>query len=68
MGSTRNFGETRIVFKYGVARRLANDGFRIVDIRPQKNKQTGETDFSRCMFVFQYEDGLDEKITELTKR
>lgn len=58
--------EPRIVIKPSVARKLLKDGYKIIDIKPQR-KETGEVDYTRCVFLFENTDGLDKKIKELTK-
>lgn len=59
--------ETRIVIKGSVARKLLKLGYAIVDIYPQK-RLDGTFDYTRSSFVFAYDDGLDEKIKELTEK
>lgn len=52
-----------VVIKPTVARKLlkAGKGYQIVDIKPQKQTD-GSTDFTRCVFVFEWKEGLDEDI------
>ena len=57
---------TRIVFKPSIARQLVKLGYRIVDLKPQK-QQDGTFDFTRSIYVFCDENGIAEKIDELTK-
>lgn len=54
----------QIVIKPTIARKLLKGGFRIIDIKPQKNVHTGEYDFTRCVFVFEGKEGLLAKIEE----
>lgn len=48
-----------LVIKPSIARKLLKMGFRIIDIRPQK-QEDGTTDFTRCAFVFENREGLKE--------
>lgn len=48
-----------LVIKPSIARKLLKMGFRIIDIRPQK-QEDGTTDFTRCAFVFENRKGLKE--------
>jgi hypothetical protein len=57
--------EPRIVIKPSVARKLLKNGFRIIDIKPQR-QEDGTLDFTRCVFLFEYTDNIDSKIKELT--
>jgi hypothetical protein len=52
-----------VVIKPTVARKLlkAGKGYQIVDIKPRKQND-GTTDFTRCVFVFEWKQGLDEDI------
>lgn len=52
--------EAITVFKPVIARKLLKDGYKLIDIRPDK------TDFNkqRSLFVFKNEDGLMNKIKE----
>lgn len=59
--------ETRIVFKISVARQLIKLGYRVIDLKPQKKKD-GNLDFTRCCFVFEYQDGLDDDIRLLINK
>lgn len=59
--------ETRIVFKISVARQLLKLGYTIIDLKPQKNRN-GELDFTRCYFVFLWQEGIDENIKELISK
>lgn len=48
----------QVVIKPTIARKLLRNGYSIIDIKPQRNVETGEYDFTRCVFVFQGKDGL----------
>lgn len=56
--------KTRLVFKVSIARRLVRMGYRIVDLKPSKTIN-GETDFSKSIYVFADENGLEEDIKKL---
>lgn len=53
-----------LVIKPSIARKLLKMGFRIIDIRPQK-QEDGTTDFTRCAFVFENTEGLKEAFETL---
>lgn len=59
-----NYSETRIVYKGSIARKLLKLGYKIVDIRPRKQKD-GSINYKETVFVFEYADRIDEKIQEL---
>lgn len=42
-------------------------GYRIIDLSPQKQTD-GTTDFTRCVFLFAYEKGIDEAIEVLKNK
>ena len=50
--------KNQLVIKPTIARKLLKDGFNIIDIKPQRNVETGQYDFTRCVFVFEGKDGL----------
>ena len=50
--------KNQLVIKPTIARKLLKDGFNIIDIKPQRNVETGQYDFTRCVFVFESKDGL----------
>lgn len=52
----------QVVIKPTIARKLLRNGYSIIDIKPQRNVETGEYDFTRCVFVFQGKDGLCTEI------
>lgn len=54
----------QVVIKGSVARKLLKMGFKIVDVKPQK-QEDGTIDFTRCVFVFEGQKGLDEAIQTL---
>lgn len=54
----------QVVIKGSVAKKLLKMGFKIVDVKPQK-QEDGTIDFSRCVFVFEGKEGLDEAIKTL---
>lgn len=54
----------RIVIKPAVARKLLKLGYKIIDIKPQR-QESGFIDFTRSVFLFEYEDGLDDDIQKL---
>lgn len=62
-----HMAETRIIIKGSIARKLLKLGYTIVDIYPQR-RTDGTYDYTRSSFVFAYEDGIDEKIAELTTK
>ena len=51
---------TIIIFTANKARELLKDGFKVVDIKPDKTDSDGK----RSVFVFKNEEGLLEKIKE----
>ena len=53
-----------LIIKPSIARKLLKMGFRIIDIRPQK-QEDGTTDFTRCAFVFENVEGLKEAFESL---
>jgi hypothetical protein len=57
--------EPRIVIKPSTARKLLKLGYKIIDIKPQK-QDNGQIDFTRCVFLFEYSNELDIKIKELS--
>lgn len=57
--------EPRVVIKPSIARKLLKLGFQIIDIKPQR-KESGEIDFTRCVFLFNYTDEIDYRIKELS--
>lgn len=57
--------EPRIVIKPSTARKLLKLGFKIIDIKPQR-QDDGTIDFTRCVFLFAYTNNLDTKIKELS--
>ena len=59
--------ETRIIIKGSIARKLLKLGYTIVNIYHQR-RTDGKYDYTRSSFVFAYEDGIDEKIAELTTK
>lgn len=56
--------EDRVIIKPSFAKKLLKQGYIIKDLRPQK-RENGEMDFTRCVFVFEAKDGLDEAIEKL---
>jgi len=56
--------KNQIVIKASIARKLLKMGFKIVDVKPQK-QENGTIDFTRCVFVFEGEKGLDKAIRTL---
>jgi hypothetical protein len=57
--------EPKIVIKPSIARKLLKLGYKIIDIKPKKD-ENGDTDFTRCVFLFEYTDELESKIKELS--
>ena len=49
---------TIIIFTANKARELLKDGFKVVDIKPDKTDSDGK----RSVFVFEYADGILDKI------
>lgn len=58
--------KTRLVFKTNVARKLLKMGYRIVDLKPSRTRD-GEPDFSRSIFVFADENGIEQEIENLIR-
>lgn len=54
-------GTARLVIQPSIARKLLGLGYRIIDIKPQKQTD-GTTDFTRCVFLFANENGIDREI------
>ena len=52
--------ETIVIFTAKVARKLLKDGYKIVDIKPDKTDFDGK----RSVFVFQNQEGIMEKINQ----
>ena len=50
-----------MVIQPSIARKLLKLGYKIIDIKPQKQTD-GTTDFTRCVFLFEMTDGLDRDI------
>jgi predicted CoA-binding protein len=50
-----------LVIQPSIARKLLKLGYKIIDIKPQKQTD-GTTDFTRCVFLFEKVDGLDKEI------
>lgn len=50
--------KTIIIFTSNKARQLLRDGFKIIDIKPDKTDPDGK----RSVFVFEYENGILDKI------
>lgn len=57
-------GQNRVIIKAAVARKLLKMGFKIIDLKPQK-QENGVVDFTRCVFVFEARNGLDKAIEHL---
>lgn len=55
------------MIKPSIAKILLKKGYRIIDIHPQKQTD-GSVDYSRCVFLFAFEDGIDDLIKQLTNR
>lgn len=56
----------QVVIKGSIAKKLLKMGFKIVDVKPQK-QEDGTIDFTRCVFVFEGKKGLDEAVQALIK-
>jgi hypothetical protein len=54
-------GTARLVIQPSIARKLLKLGYKIIDIKPQKQID-GTTDFTRCVFLFEKQDGIDKDI------
>ena len=54
---------TIIIFTANKARELLKDGFKVVDIKPDKTDLDGK----RSVFVFEYADGILDRIKKTTK-
>lgn len=54
--------KNQLVIKPTIARKLLKDGYKIIDIKPQRNVETNQYDFTRCVFVFEGKDGLHASI------
>lgn len=50
--------KTIIIFTSNKARQLLRDGFKVIDIKPDKTDPDGK----RSVFVFEYENGILDKI------
>ena len=59
--------QDRTVIKGSVARKLLKMGFKIKDVKPQK-QEDGSIDYTRCVFVFEGKTGLDDAIYRLLER
>lgn len=59
--------QTRLIFKCSIARKLLQNGYRIIDLKPQKQLD-GSFDFTRTIFVFEYKDGIDDLIKTMTAK
>lgn len=57
----------RLIIQPSIARKLLKQGYKIVDIKPQK-QEDGTTDFTRCVFLFEYKNGIDSAIEIITKK
>ena len=57
--------DVRIVIKPSVARKLLRMGYKIIDVRPQRQLD-GSVDYTRCVFVFEYQDDIDKYIKQFT--
>ena len=55
--------KTIIIFTANKARELLKDNFKMVDIKPDKSDSDGK----RSVFVFEYEDGILDKIKRTQK-
>lgn len=55
--------KTIIIFTANKARELLKDNFKMVDIKPDKSDPDGK----RSVFVFEYEDGILDKIKRTQK-
>ncbi|UVY23796.1 MAG: hypothetical protein [Bacteriophage sp.] len=55
--------KTIIIFTANKARELLKDGFKVVDIKPDKTDSDGK----RSVFVFEYADGILDRIKKTTK-
>lgn len=54
--------KTIIIFTSNKARQLLRDGFKVIDIKPDKTDPDGK----RSVFVFEYESGILDKIRNQT--
>lgn len=59
--------EYRLIIKPSIAKKLLNAGYRIIDLKPQKQID-GSVDYSRCVFLFAAEGLIDEEIKKLTNK
>jgi len=57
----------RLIIKPSIARKLLHKGYKIIDIKPQKQTD-GTTDFTRCVFLFAYKEGIDSDIKTFIER
>ena len=56
--------KTIVIFTANKARELLKDGFRIVDIKPDKSDPDGR----KSVFVFEYEDGILNRIRKQIRK
>lgn len=54
----------RLVIKPSIAKTLLRMGFSIIDLKPFRNMD-GTFDYTKCIFIFKEEEGLDEIIKRL---
>lgn len=56
--------KTVTVIKPDIARKLIHVGYKIVDLKPKFNIDGLGIDYTRSVFVFEYKDGIYEKIKQ----
>ena len=52
----------KLIFAPQLAKWLLGKGFKVFDIKPHRD------DREKTVFIFEYEEGLDDAMTEYTKR
>ena len=56
--------KTVMVIKHSLAKQLLKEGYQIVDLLPKKN-QDGSIDYTRSVYIFKYQSGIEETIDKL---
>lgn len=52
-----------LIIKPSIARQLVKMGYKIIDLPIYQSN--GVKDFTKCIFMFQYEEGLDAVVEQL---
>ena len=56
--------KTVMVIRHSLAKQLLKEGYQIVDLLPKKN-QDGSIDYTRSVYLFKYQSGIEETIDKL---